>query len=120
MNTTPDYYEVRQGAGKTTFNFYTAEQYGAELVRRRKARAEKRKRMAKTRRLRLFRETIGGLVLLMGFVVTIAAGGCGNIGEILITTGCGAVLIGLGGWLAHIFPGQERKAEWRRRLSRAR
>lgn len=120
MNMTPDYYEVRQSRGKTTFNFYTAEQYGAELVRRNKARAEKRKRMARARRFRLFRETIGGLVLLMGLVVTIAAGGCRNIAEILATTGCGAVLIGFGGWLAHIFPGQERKAEWRRRLGQVR
>ncbi len=114
----PQYYEVTKDQDKTVFTFYTAEQWGAELVRQRKARAAERKRIAKARQFCLFRETIGGLLMLLGFAVTIAAGGCECFWEIVATAGSGVALIGLGGWLAHIFPGQERYAEWRRRLSR--
>ncbi len=114
----PAYYEVAQEKDKTTFTFYTAEQWGAETARRRKAKAAEHQRMARKRQVRLFRETIGGLLILMGFVVTIAAGGCECFSEIAITAGCGVGLIGGGGWLAHVFRGQEKNAEWRRRLRR--
>lgn len=114
----PAYYEVAQGKEKTTFTFYTAEQWGAETDRRRRAKAAERRRIARKRQLRLFREAVGGLMILMGFAVTIAAGGCECFWEIVITAGCGVGLIGGGGWIAHAFRGQEKNAEWRRRLSR--
>lgn len=114
----PAYYEATQDNEKTIFTFYTAEQWGAEKARRRRARAAERKRIARKRQFRLFREAVGGLLILMGLVVTIAAGGCENIWEIITTAGFGVGLIGGGGWLAHVFHGQEKNAEWRRRLSR--
>ncbi len=114
----PEYFEATQDKDKTTFTFYTAEQWGAEKARRNRARAAERQRIAEARQFCLFREVVGGLLMLLGFAVTIAAGGCECFWEIVTTAGSGVALIGLGGWLAHIFPGQEMYAEWRRRLSR--
>lgn len=114
----PAYYEVAQKKEKTTFTFYTAEQWGAEMDRRRRVRAAERKRIARKRQIRLFREAIGGLMILMGFAVTIAAGGCECFWEIVTTAGVGVCLIGGGGWIAHAFRSQEKNAEWKRRLSR--
>ncbi len=114
----PEYFEATQDKDKTTFTFYTAEQWGAEKARRNRARAAERQRIAKERQFCLFREAIGGLLMLMGFAVTIAAGGCGCFWEIVTTAGCGVALIGGGKWLAHAFRSQEKNAEWRRRISR--
>ena len=114
----PAYFEATQNKDNTTFTFYTAEQWGAEQARRRRAKAAEKRRIARQRQFRLFREAVGGLLILMGFAVTIAAGGCECFWEIVTTAGCGVGAIGGGGWLAHAFPGQEKNAEWRRRINR--
>lgn len=67
-------------------------------------------------RMNRLRETIGGIVLWMGFAVLLAAGGSTEIWEIAVFGILGLVMLVLGGWMAHAFYGQEKDAEWLRKI----
>lgn len=110
------YCEIVENARHTQINIYTQEQYDAEIMRRRRVQLRRKREAAHARRMTRLRESIGGFIAMIGFVVTIAAGGCYEVKETIITGMIGLAMLVLGGWMAHAFYGQEKDAEWLRRL----
>ena len=110
------YCEIIEHQRRTQINIYTQEQYDAEIMRRRRVQLRRKREAARARRMNRLRETIGSFVSCIGFACLIAAGGCFEIWQIIVTGIVGLAMIVLGGWMAHAFYGQEKDAEWLRRL----
>lgn len=110
------YCEIIETERRTSVNFYTVEQYNAEIKRRKRAELRRKREAHRARQWNRVRETIGGFVGMAGFVVTVSSGGCSEIGDIIIVGVVGLAMMASGAWLAHAFYGQEKDAEWLRRL----
>lgn len=103
------YGEIRKDRGCVSVSWYSPRGYAA-------ARARRREAVARRRRLAHIRETIGGVVGLLGFLLLMCVGGSEDLAVISVGGIAGLALMVLGGWLGHAFYGQERDAEWLRRL----
>lgn len=103
------YCEIERGRGCVSVRYFSERRYAAEQARRR-AYAARRRRLAH------IRETIGGVIGLLGFFLLMCVGGSEDLAVITVGGIAGLALMALGGWLGHAFYGQERDAEWLRRL----
>ena len=110
------YTEIIEGQARTQINIYTPEQYDAEMVRRKRAKLRRKRDAARARRMNRRREAVGGALMWMGFIALRASGGAQEIWQIIVVGFAGLALLIFGGWLAHAFYGQEKDAEWLRRM----
>ena len=110
------YTEIIESNARTQINIYTPEQYDAEMERRKRVQQRRRRDAARARRMNRRREAIGGVLMWLGFIALLASGGAEEIWKIVAVGLGGLALFTIGGWLAHAFYGQEKDAEWLRRL----
>lgn len=103
------YCEIERGRGYVSARCFSERRYAAEQARRREA-------VARRRRLAHIRESIGAVIGMLGFILLAAAGGSEDLTVIAVGGLTGLGMMVLGGWLGHAFYGQEREAEWLRRL----
>lgn len=102
------YGEIRKGRGCVSVDWYTERQYAAVVARRRKY-------VTRRRRLNHIRESIGGVIGVLGFFFLAAVGGAEDLTVITVGGLIGLGMMVLGAWLGHAFYGQEQEAEWLRR-----
>lgn len=103
------YGEIRKDRGCVSVSWYSPRGYAVARARRREAGARRR-------RLAHIRESIGAVIGMLGFILLAAAGGSEDLTVIAVGGLTGLGMMVLGGWLGHAFYGQEREAEWLRRL----
>lgn len=110
------YTEIIENNARTQINIYTPEQYDAEMARRKRVQLRRKRDAARARRMNRRREAIGGALMWLGFIALLASGGAEEIWQIIVVGLGGLALFAFGGWMGHAFYGQEKDAEWLRRL----
>lgn len=108
------YCEVGKSQGYIRVNIYS----GAGKMERIEERRERRRTryVEKQRKLVHVRETAGAFIGLFGFILLMGIDGQETMSGIAALGCAGLALMVLGAWMGHAFYGQEKQAEWLRRM----